>query len=56
MLSRTCIGSTKSGLYANFFRHHNNCIYCTTELKEDKPQKMEEKNVAIQQLQILDDG
>jgi len=56
MLIWTCIGSGKSGLYANFFRHRDSCIYCKSELEEDKPQKVEEKYAAIQQLQTLDNG
>jgi len=55
MLTYTCIGSGKSGLYKNFFRHRDSCVYCASEL-EDKTQKVEEKHVAIQQLQDLDNG
>ncbi|CAF4936614.1 unnamed protein product, partial [Rotaria sp. Silwood1] len=52
MLTWKCIGSGRSGLYKNVFRHRDNCIHCTSEIK-DKPQGVEEKYIAIQQLQIL---
>jgi hypothetical protein len=55
MLTWKCIGSGRSGLYKNFFRHRDNCIHCTSEIK-DKPQGVEEKHIAIQQLQILNNG
>ncbi|CAF2965385.1 unnamed protein product [Rotaria sp. Silwood2] len=54
MLTWTCTGSEKSGLYTNYYRHRDNCTYCSLEL-EDKPQKVEEKHAAIQQFQTLND-
>ncbi|CAF2014402.1 unnamed protein product [Rotaria magnacalcarata] len=52
MLRWTCIGSGRSGIYTHFFRHRDNCIHCTSEM-EDKPQQVEEKQIAIQQLRNL---
>ncbi len=57
MLIWTCIGSRKSGLYMHYYRHRDSCSYCTSELEEDRQQKMEEKQITIQQqFQALDDG
>ena len=57
MLLWTCVSSRKSGLYTNYCRHRGNCIYCALELEEeDTPQRIEQKKVAIQQLEELDDG
>jgi threonine dehydrogenase-like Zn-dependent dehydrogenase len=56
MLTYTCIGSGKSGLYTHYYRHRDSCIHCMSELEEDRPQKVQEKQVAIQQFQILNDG
>ena len=53
MLSWTCTGSERSGLYTNYYRHRDNCGYCTPEVEEEKQQKMEEKQ---QQFQTLDDS
>ncbi|CAF1387764.1 unnamed protein product [Rotaria sordida] len=56
MLTWTCTGSQKSGLYTNYYRHRDNCDYCTPELEEERQKNMEEKKVAIQEhFQILDD-
>jgi hypothetical protein len=55
MLTWTCIGSERSGLYKNFFRHRDNCIHCTSEI-EDRSQEVEEKHCAIQKLKILNNG
>ncbi|CAF3502581.1 unnamed protein product [Rotaria sp. Silwood2] len=56
MLTWTCIGSEKSGLYTHYYRHRDTCNYCTPELEEERQQKMEEKQVVIQQhFQALDD-
>ena len=55
MLTCKCIGSGRSGLYKNFFRYRDNRIHCTSEIK-DKPQEVEEKHIAIQQFQILNNG
>ncbi|CAF3355046.1 unnamed protein product [Rotaria sp. Silwood2] len=52
MLTWTCIGSGRSGLYTHFFRHRDNCIHCASEM-EDKPQEVEEKHRDIQKLQKL---
>ncbi|CAF1380456.1 unnamed protein product [Rotaria sordida] len=57
MLTWTCTGSGKSGLYTNYYRHRDNCNYCTPELEEERQKKLEEKKVANQQhFQILDDN
>ncbi|CAF0908432.1 unnamed protein product [Rotaria sordida] len=57
MLTWTCTGSQKSGLYTNYYRHRDNCDYCTPELEEERQKNMEEKKVAIQEhFQILDDN
>lgn len=53
MLKWTCIGSGRSGLYTHFFRHRDNCIHCMSEM-DDKPQKVEEKEIAIEQFRNLD--
>ncbi len=55
MLTWTCNESGRSGSYKNFFRHCDKCIHCTSEI-EDKPQGVEEKHLAIEQLQILNTG
>ncbi|CAF4548624.1 unnamed protein product, partial [Rotaria sp. Silwood2] len=56
MLTWTCTGSGKSGLYTNYYRHRDNCNYCTPELEEERQEQMEENQVAIQQrFQTLDD-
>jgi len=47
MLTWTCIGSGKSGLYTNYYRHHDSCDYCTPELEEERQQKIEEKQTYI---------
>ncbi|CAF1337255.1 unnamed protein product [Rotaria sordida] len=51
MLTWTCAGSGRSGLYTHYYHHRDNCNYCTPELEEEKQQKMEEKQ---QELQALD--
>ncbi len=57
MLTWTCTGSGRSGLYTNYYRHRDNCSYCTPELEEEKQKQMEEKQVAIQQrYRTLDDS
>lgn len=57
MLSWTCTGSGKSGLYTNYYRHRNNCNYCTPEHEEERQQEMEEKQAAIREhFQSLDDS
>jgi hypothetical protein len=53
MLSWTCIGSGRSGLYTNYYRHRDSCTYCTPELEEEKQQKMKEKQ---QRFRALDDS
>ncbi|CAF4592828.1 unnamed protein product [Rotaria sp. Silwood2] len=56
MLTWTCTGSGKSGLYNNYYRHRDNCNYCTPEFEKERQKKLEEKEVAIQQhFQVLDD-
>ncbi|CAF1158057.1 unnamed protein product [Rotaria sordida] len=56
MLSWTCVGSGKSGLYTNYYRHRDSCDYCTPELEDERQQEMEQKRVSIQQqFQALDD-
>ncbi|CAF3934308.1 unnamed protein product, partial [Rotaria sp. Silwood1] len=52
MLTWTCIGSGRSGLYTHFFRHRDNCIHCASEMG-DKPQEVEQKHRDIQKLQKL---
>ncbi|CAF3994004.1 unnamed protein product [Rotaria sp. Silwood1] len=52
MLRWTCIGSEKSGFYTNYYRHRDSCIYCTSELDEEKQQKMKKKQ---QNFRALDD-
>ncbi|CAF3863872.1 unnamed protein product [Rotaria sp. Silwood1] len=57
MLTWTCTGSGKSGLYTHYYRHRDNCNYCTPELEEKRQEQIEEKQVAIQQrFQTLDDN
>jgi len=57
MLTWTCTGSGKSGLYTHYYRHHDKCNYCTAELEEERQKQMEEKQVTIQQrFQTLDDS
>jgi len=57
MLTWTCNGSGKSGLYTNYYRHRDNCDYCTPELEEERQEKMENKAIAIQQhFQVLDNS
>ncbi|CAF1553370.1 unnamed protein product [Rotaria sp. Silwood1] len=57
MLTWTCIGSRKSGLYTNYYRHRDNCDYCTPELEEERQNDMEKKTVAIQEhFQSLDEN
>ena len=57
MLHWTCIGSEKSGLYTNCYRHRDDCSYCTPQFEEDRQQEMEEKQIAIQQqFQVSNDG
>ena len=51
MLSWSCIGSGKSGLYTNYYRHRDSCIYCGTE--EEKQERIQEKQ---EQFRALDDG
>ena len=53
MLTWTCNGSGKSGWYSNYYRHRNNCSYCTPELEEEKQQQMDDKQY---QLNALDNG
>ncbi|CAF3108861.1 unnamed protein product [Rotaria sp. Silwood2] len=57
MLIWTCTGSQKSSLSTNYYRHRDNCDYCTPKLEEERQKNMEEKKVAIQEhFQILDDS
>ncbi|CAF4193621.1 unnamed protein product, partial [Rotaria sordida] len=57
MLTWTCTGSGKSGLYTHYYRHRDNCNYCTPEFEEERRQKLEEKEVNIQQhFQVSDDN
>ncbi|CAF0911634.1 unnamed protein product [Rotaria sordida] len=57
MLTWTYIGSGKSGLYTHYYRHRDNCNYCTPELEEERQQEMEEKRITVQQqFQVLDDS
>jgi len=57
MLSWTCTGSGRSGLYTHYYRHCDNCSYCTPELEEEKQEKMEEKQATLQQhFQALDES
>jgi uncharacterized protein (DUF983 family) len=57
MLTWTCTGSGKTGLYTHYYRHHDKCNYCTAELEEERQKQMEEKQVTIQQrFQTLDDS
>ncbi|CAF4234485.1 unnamed protein product [Rotaria sp. Silwood2] len=56
MLSWTCTGAGKSGLHTHYYRHRDSCSYCTPELEEERQQKIEEKEVALQQhFQALND-
>ena len=57
LLTWTCIGSGKSGLYTHYYRHRDSCNYCTPELEEEREQEMEEKRVTIQrQFRALGDS
>lgn len=57
MLTWTCSGSGKSGLYTHYYRHRDSCDYCTPELEEERRQKKEEKEVVTQKhFQILNDS
>lgn len=57
MLTRTCVGSGKSGLYSHYCRHRDICYYCTPELEEQRQQKMEEKQASTRtHFQALDDS
>ena len=57
MLSWTCVDSGQTGLYTNYYRHRDDCSYCTPELEDERQQEMEEKRVTIQQhFQALDNG
>jgi hypothetical protein len=57
MLTWTCVGSAKSGLYTNYYRHRDTCYYYTPELEEERQQKMEEKQAPTRKhLQALDDS
>ena len=51
MLSWSCIGSGKSGLYTNYYRHRDSRNYCGTE--EEKQERIQEKQ---EQFRALDDG
>ena len=53
MLTWTCTASGRSGRYTHYYRHRDNCSYCTPELEEEKQHEMEEKQ---QQLQALDNS
>lgn len=53
MLTWICTGSSRSGLYKNYFRHRDNCSFCKPEREEQKQHEMEEKQ---QQLRALDDS
>jgi hypothetical protein len=53
MLTWTCTGSSRSGLYKNYYRHRDNGSFCTPELEEEKQHEMEEKQ---HQLRALDDS
>ncbi|CAF1550003.1 unnamed protein product [Rotaria sordida] len=56
MLTWTCVGSGKSGLYTHYYRHRDSCNYCTPEFEEERQQELEEKRIAVQQqFQNLDD-
>ena len=45
--------SGKSDWYSSYYRHRNNCSYCSPELDEEKQPEMEEKQ---RQLQAIDDS
>jgi hypothetical protein len=45
MLTWTCTGSGKSGLYTNYYRHRDNCNYCTPDLKEERQKKWKKKKL-----------
>ena len=47
MLTWTCVGSGKSGLYTHYYRHRDTCYYCTPELEKERQQKMKEKQAPI---------
>ncbi|CAM2725535.1 unnamed protein product [Rotaria socialis] len=42
LLTCTFIGSQRSGLYTNYYRHRDNCSYCTPEFEQEKQQEIEE--------------
>ncbi|CAF4114655.1 unnamed protein product [Rotaria sp. Silwood2] len=44
MLTWTCTGSGKSGLYTNYYRHCDRCSYCTPQLEEEKQQQFQALN------------
>ena len=57
MLTWTGIGTGKSGLYTNYYRHRGSCHYCAPELEEERQQKMEEKQTSMRKhFQALNDG
>ena len=57
MLTWTCIGSGKSGLYTNYYRHRDGCYYCTPQLEEERQEKIEEKQTSTRQrFQALNDS
>ena len=57
MLTYTCNGSGKSGLYTHYYPHRGSCNYCTPELEEERQKEMEEKRATIQQqFRALGDG
>ena len=57
MLVWTCIASGKSGLYTNYYRHHDRCTYCSPELEQEREEIKQEKQIGrIQKHQTLFDG
>jgi hypothetical protein len=57
MLEWECIGSGKTGLYSNYYRHRIKCIYCTPELEEERQAQERQNQLVIQrEFQVLDAG
>jgi len=52
MLTWTCTGSGRSGLYTHYYRHRDSCGYCAPEVEEEKQQKKEEKQQEFQALDL----
>ena len=46
MLTWTCIGWERFGLYIHLFRYHDKYVHCTSEI-EDKSEKIEGKRLTI---------